>query len=57
MKKKYNVHYSFYMSDSVEVEAESEEQAKEIVQGMIDNDELAEDLNSMEICDQKVWID
>jgi len=55
--KKYTVHYSFYMSDSVEVEAENEHDAELKVSGMITNGEIAEDLNKMEIGEHKIWID
>jgi len=57
MKKTFNVHYSFYLSDSVEVEAESEKEAELKVAGMITNGEIAEDLNKMEIGDHEIWID
>jgi hypothetical protein len=56
MKKKFKVHYSFYLSDSIEVEAENEQQAESIVDDMICSGELG-NLNEMDIGDQKIWID
>lgn len=56
MKKTYNVHYSFYLSESREVEAESEREAIKIVENMIENGELG-NLNEMSIAEQKVWTD
>lgn len=54
-KKKFEVHYSFYLSESEEVEAESEEEARDIVERMLDNGELG-NLNEMDIGERKVWI-
>ena len=56
MKKKYNVHYSFYLSEAREVEAESEREAIKMVENMIENGELG-NLNEMSIAEQKVWTD
>ena len=56
MKKKFNVHYSFYFSDSIEVEADNEEQAKEIVNGMIEKEEIGNVLE-MNLGEQNVWVD
>lgn len=55
-KKKIEVHYSFYLSDSIEVEAADEEEAKEKVRGMILNAEIG-NLNEMDIGEQKIWVD
>lgn len=56
MKKKFNVHYSFYLSDSIEVEADNEQQAESIVDDMICRCEIG-NLNEMDIADSKIWID
>jgi hypothetical protein len=56
MKKKFKVHYSFYLSDSIEVEAENEQQAESIVDDMICSGELG-NLNEMDVGDSKIWID
>ena len=56
MKKKFEVHYSFYLSESEEVEAETEEEARDIVEQMLDNGELG-NLNEMDVMDRKVWVD
>jgi hypothetical protein len=56
MKKTFRVHYSFYLSDSIEVEAENEAQAEAIVQEMIEHEEIG-NLNEMDIGDSKVWVD
>ena len=56
MAKKYEVHFSFYLSDSVEVEAESEQEAIEKVGEMIAREEIGK-LEDMEIGEQKTWID
>lgn len=56
MKKIYKVNYSFYLSEYHEVEAESEKEAIEIVEKMIENAELG-NLNEMDIGEQKVWVD
>lgn len=55
-KRKFRVFYSFYLSDWVEIEANSEEEAEEICKGMILAGEIG-NLNEMDIGDQKVWID
>lgn len=54
--KTYKVHYSFYFSDSVEVEAKSEEDAIKIVNGMLEREEIGNVLE-MDLGDQKVWVD
>ncbi len=54
--KKFNVHYSFYLSDSIEIDADNEEEARNKVQDMILSGELG-NLNEMDIGEQKVWID
>ena len=54
--KKFNVHYSFYLSDSIEIDADNEEEARNKVQDMILSGELG-NLNEMYIGEQKVWID
>ena len=56
MSKKFEVHYSFYLSDSTEVEAENEDEAKMKVEGMIARGELG-NLNEMDVGEQKVWVD
>ena len=53
--KKFNVHYSFYLSDSIEIDADNEEEARNKVQDMILAGELG-NLNEMDIGEQKVWI-
>ena len=55
-KKKFNVHYSFYLSDSIEIEAENEESAKDVVEKLICEGELG-NLNEMDIGEQNIWID
>lgn len=55
MKQKFRVHYSFYLSDSIEVEAENEAQAEAIVEEMIECGELGI-LNEMDIGDSKIWV-
>ena len=54
--KKFNVHYSFYLSDSIDIEANTEEEARDKVQNMIIRGELG-NLNEMDIGEQNVWID
>lgn len=54
--KKFNVHYSFYLSDSIEIDADNEEEARNKVHDMILSGELG-NLNEMDIGEQKVWID
>lgn len=54
--KKFEVHYSFYLSDSIEIEAENEEEAKNKCDKMIIGGEIG-NLNEMELCDHKIWID
>lgn len=54
---KFRVHYSFYLSDSVEVEASSEAEAEAKVEEMIENCELGDNLNEMCVGDSKVWVD
>ena len=56
MKKKFNVNYSFYLSDSIEVEAESEQEDEYIVDGMICRGEIG-NLNEMEIGESRIWTD
>jgi hypothetical protein len=56
MKKKFRVHYSFYLSDSIDIEAKTEQEAESICQEMIESGEIG-NLNEMEIGEQKVWID
>ena len=53
---KYNVHYSFYLSDRIEVEANSQEEAEAKVEEMIENGEIG-NLNEMTVGDSKIWID
>lgn len=53
--KKYTVHYSFYLSEHIDVEASSEAEAKAIVDGMISNGEIG-NLNEMEVVDSKIWV-
>lgn len=55
-KKTFNVHYSFYFSDSIEVEAENEEEAKKIVNGMLEREEIGNVLE-MDLGEQNVWVD
>ena len=54
--KKFNVHYSFYLSDSIDIDANTEEEARDKVQNMIIRGELG-NLNEMNIVEQNVWID
>jgi len=54
--KTFNVHYSFYLSDSIEVKAKDERDAEDIVESMIESGEIG-NLNEMDIGDQKVWVD
>ena len=56
MTKKFNVHYSFYLSESIEVDAENADEACEKVDEMLDNGEIG-NLNEMDIGERKVWID
>jgi hypothetical protein len=56
MKKTFRVHYSFYLSDSIDIEAETEEQAEAIVDDMICCGELG-NLNEMDVGDSKIWVD
>lgn len=56
MKKTFRVHYSFYLSDYIDIEADTEAEAEAIVDEMICNDELG-NLNEMDIGDSKIWID
>lgn len=56
MMKKFNVHYSFYLSESIEVDAENADEACEKVDEMLDNGEIG-NLNEMDIGERKVWID
>ena len=55
-KKTFNVHYSFYLSDSVNVVAIDEKDAENKVTEMIENGQIG-NLNDMIIGEQKVWID
>ena len=54
--KNYRVNYSFYLSDWVVVEANSEEEAESKVEEMIENGEIG-NLNEMCIGDSNIWID
>ena len=54
--KKFDVHYSFYLSDSIEIEADTEEEARDKVQNMIDCGEIG-NLNEMNIGEQNIWVD
>ena len=54
--KKFDVHYSFYLSDCIEIEADTEEEARDKVQTMIDCGELG-NLNEMDIGEQRIWVD
>lgn len=54
--KKFNVHYSFYLSDSIDIDANTEEEARDKVQNMISSGELG-NLNEMDIGEQNVWVD
>ena len=56
VKKKFRVHYSFYLSESIDISAETEEEAERICEEMIECGEIG-NLNEMEIGDQKVWVD
>ena len=55
-KKTFNVHYSFYLSDSIDVEAIDEKDAENKVAEMIENGQIGK-LNDMIIGEQKVWVD
>ena len=54
--KEFNVHYSFYLSDSSEIDADNEDEARNKVQNMIIRGELG-NFNEMDIGEQNVWID
>ena len=54
--KKFNVHYSFYLSESIEVEANSADEAEAKVEEMIENGEIG-NLNEMYIGDSNIWVD
>ena len=54
--KKFNVHYSFYLSDSIDIEADTEDEARDKVQNMIIRGELG-NLNEMDVGEHTVWID
>jgi len=56
MKKPYNVHYSFYLSDSIEIEAENEVEARQKCQDMLLTGEIG-NLNEMEVGESNIWID
>ena len=56
MKTKFRVHYSFYLSESIDVEAETEAEAKELVDDMICTGIIG-NLNEMEVVDSKIWVD
>lgn len=56
MAKIFNVHYSFYLSDSIEVEADNEKDAENKVAEMIEQGQIG-NLNEMDIGEQKVWVD
>lgn len=56
MKKKFRVNYSFYLSEYIDVEANSEAEAEAIVDKMISNGEIG-NLNEMEVVDSKIWVD
>lgn len=53
-KKTFNVHYSFYLSDSIDIEAIDEKDAENKVIEMIENGQIG-NLNDMTIGEQKVW--
>ena len=53
---KFRVHYSFYLSDAVEIEASSEAEAEAKVEEMIEGGELG-NLNEMFVVDSDVWVD
>ena len=52
--QKYNVNYWFYLSDTIEVEAENEADAIAKVEAMVESSELASDLNKMPLGDSGV---
>jgi len=54
--KPYTVHYSYYLSDSVEIEATSEEEAKEIASEMLAREVIGR-IADMDIGESKVWVD
>ena len=54
--QKYNVNYWFHLSDTVEVAADSEDEAIEKVKNMIMCSELATDLNKMPLGDSGACI-
>ena len=54
--KKFNVHYSFYLSDSIDIDANTEQEARDKVQNMIIHGELG-NLNEMDIGEQNIWVD
>ena len=54
--QKYNVNYWFHLSDTVEVVADSEDEAIEKVKNMIMCSELATDLNKMPLGDSGACI-
>ena len=52
--QKFNVNYWFYLSDTIEVESDSAEQAIAKVKQMVESSELANDLNKIPIGDSGV---
>ena len=56
MKKKIRVHYSFYLSESIDVEAETKAEAEALVDDMICVGVIG-NLNEMEVVDSKIWVD
>jgi len=55
-EKTFRVNYSFYFSDSIEVEAENEKEACDKVESMIEHEEIG-NTSEMNLGDSKVWID
>jgi len=53
--KKFNVHYQLSFHSSIEVEAETAEEAEAKVRDMIDTEKL--NVNDMELADQDIYAD
>ena len=56
MKKKFTVHFSFYFSDAIDLEAENEKEAEALCRQLIESEQIG-DVTKMELGEQKVWVD
>ena len=54
--QKYNVNYWFYLSDTIEVEADNEDSAIEKVKRMMESSEIVCDLNKKPMGDSGVQL-